>query len=195
MKTKSIGMLLMLSLIVGVYSPISWAGDRQHHSYGAHIHGLAELTIALEGNRLEIHLTSPASNIVGFEHRAVTSAQQQAVEKAKKVLESPEKLFAFKGANCRLETVTVDMAAVKSADKEHHGHHHEHGHEHHHNDSHSEISANYHFDCKQGIELSSISVRLLSQFPGIETMNAMWVTDNLQGSVELSANKNDIHLR
>ncbi|MFT6692730.1 MAG: hypothetical protein ACJAXH_003270, partial [Colwellia sp.] len=37
-----------------------------------HVHGLSELTMTIEKQTLEIEVTSPAINIVGFEHRAKT---------------------------------------------------------------------------------------------------------------------------
>ena len=72
---------------VGVcFSLISHASDelsQAHH--GPHIHGLAEATIALEGKVLEIGLQSPASNIVGFEHKARTKEQIDKVQQAKNI--------------------------------------------------------------------------------------------------------------
>lgn len=190
----------MVILFVGACSSTLWAGDHPHHGHNAHVHGLAELTLALEGNHLELNLVSPAANIVGFEHRATTPEQIQAVEQAKTTLESPGQLFVFAGTRCSLDAVMVDMAAVKHADKAHHGHDHE-G-EHHHgqghkeyDEGHSEISANYRFRCEHGAELASILVELPAQFPGIEKIQAMWVTESRQGAVELSAGVKHIRLR
>ena len=49
----------------------------------AHLHGIAKLTLVLEGDALEISLESPAANIVGFEHQAISEKHIKAVEKAR----------------------------------------------------------------------------------------------------------------
>jgi len=49
--------------------------DHEVLQHSAHLHGHAELTLALEGRALEINLASPAANIVGFEHKATSSEQ------------------------------------------------------------------------------------------------------------------------
>ena len=42
---------------------------------GAHQHGHAELQLAIEGERVDLIFTSPAYNLLGFEHRARTGEQ------------------------------------------------------------------------------------------------------------------------
>ena len=48
----------------------------------AHVHGIATLNLAMEGDKLEIEFVSPAGNIVGFEHEAVTAAERRAIRDA-----------------------------------------------------------------------------------------------------------------
>ena len=50
----------------------------EHASLAAHEHGAAQLNVALEGQRLELALESPAMNLVGFEHAAVSSSDNAA---------------------------------------------------------------------------------------------------------------------
>ncbi len=180
----------------------------------AHVHGIAELTVALEGNRLEMHLESPAANIVGFEHQVSTNKQHHAVKTAEKRLESPQKLFSFAGTNCSTQQVSVDLSAVTGLKEESHEHHtdeehahhddhhgekhDDHGHDEHdahHEKTHSDIEARYHFACKQGEKLKSISVNLLDHFPGIEELHTQWITEAGQGAAELSAKSKVIHLK
>ena len=51
----------------------------EHASLAAHEHGAAQLNVALEGQRLELALESPAMNLVGFEHAAVSTSDKAAV--------------------------------------------------------------------------------------------------------------------
>lgn len=168
---------------------------------GTHVHGLAELTVAQNGQQLELHLESPAANIVGFEHKASTHEQEHAIEKAKSILESPQKLFIFSGTRCDVINVDVNVSALLS---HHEKSHHEDTHEHesekehydeYHQDAHNEITALYQFNCLQGSKLETISVALLEQFTGIEKLKAMWVTEATQGTDELSLRSKIIHLR
>jgi len=166
----------------------------------AHLHGFVELTLALVGNSLEINLESPAANIVGFEHKAISEEQIQAVENAKSALESAKQLFTFSGSQCALKHAHADISALLKQDEHHHDGHHEEGHhgeeEHEaHEESHSEIKAIYSFKCQQGDKLDTVSVNLFQLFPSIEKLNVMWLTDNLQGSVELNSVSNLIHIR
>lgn len=152
-----------------------------------HMHGLAALTLAVEGDLLEIEFDSPAANIVGFEHRARSTQQIAAVEKAQAVLESSEQVFRFQGGGCSVEQVRVDLTALVSQDEhsEHEGHHSA-------ETGHSEIRASYLYRCQQPATLKSVAVYLLKVFSGIETLKAHWVNATGQGTADITAQSNRI---
>ena len=173
------------------------------HAEEAHIHGLATLTLALEGNSLEIEFESPAANLVGFEHQAESAKEKQAVKAAEVILGiTCNAIFIFWQ---RLSVKRCGSGYIRAEEEDHddHGHHHEHHHSSHDDhkghsdksDSHSEIKAHYHFSCNQEKQLESVSTALFSQFPGIENINAMWVTDTVQGSKILAPNSAEFSLR
>ena len=187
-------------ITVFLLSSMSIAENSSQHNHGhsdkhstseqqAHLHGSAELTLALEGNSLEINLESPATNIVGFEHKATSEQQIKAVEQAKSILESSPRLFSFSGSDCVLKQAKVDMSAL--IEQNGHGHHHDNEH----NDSHREINANYLYQCSQGEKLDTVSVNLIALFPSFEKLNVMWLTDSQQGATELTAASNLIRIR
>jgi len=195
--------------------------DDHKHEQEAHVHGLAELTLALEGNILEISFESPSANIVGFEYKAKTDEQIAAVKNAKSILESPNKLFTFNGTTCSIKGASADVSALLSGNdhsdhddnKDEHEHdkhddhsdHDEHkdGHEHDMHDdhsddgkaAHSEVDASYQFSCANGSQLQAISVNLIDLFPAIEKIKAMWVTDTKQGGSEVKASSKLITIR
>ena len=70
----------------------------EHASLAAHEHGAAQLNVALEGQRLELALESPAMNLVGFEHAAVSSSDKAAVARAQQHLQTPLALFGIAAA-------------------------------------------------------------------------------------------------
>lgn len=178
----AIGMLWSIALNLNAES--------SHHDHDApqqdaHLHGYTELMIAIEGSTLEINFESPASTIVGFEHRATSSEQFQLIEEARGILESSTELFSFSGGDCSLSKANADFAALAMPDKEHQAH----------EQSHSEITASYEYDCLQAQNLGTISVNLISRFPRIEKIRAMWLTDVKQGAVELTSKFNLIRIR
>lgn len=165
----------------------------------AHLHGYAEMTLALEGNILEISFESPAANIVGFEHKHISEEQLQIIYQAKKTLESAAELFSFSGDNCSLTQMNADFSALLKGqmhmDNEHHGSSHQDSDSKSPKESHSEITAGYKYNCPQGAKLNTVKVNLINQFPSIETIKAMWLTDKKQGAVELTATSNLIQIR
>lgn len=181
--------LILLILSTNLYAGSHEHEHEEHREHDAHVHGLAELTLAQEGQLLEINLQSPAANIVGFEHKASTEKQKHAVKEAKAMLESPQQLFTFHGARCDITKTTIDVAALLN---------HNHDKNHAYDEpqaSHSEITAHYQFTCKQGLKLKTISVELLEKLPGIEKLKTQWITDTKQGAVTLNHDSKIIRLR
>ncbi len=163
-------------------------------SLDAHIHGVAELTIALEENTLEIEFHSPSANLIGFEHKASTAKEKQAVTQAETLLTSPKELFGFEGVSCHVTKVIVDVSGVVDAEREYHDHS-ENSNVKEHNNDHSEIKAYYRFTCEKAKNLTSVSIAIFNRFSRIERINAMWVTENGQGSEQLNPKKNTVFLR
>jgi len=174
----------------------------------SHTHGLATLTLALENDILEVQFESPASNIVGFEHKATSQKEKAAVTNANKILKISDNLFSFVGSNCQSISVAVETESlmddshnghVKHGEHDHHASADDHsghsGHSDHDDDSHSEISAHYRFTCPNSAKLTSISLAFFSKFPSVEKINAMWITEAKQGSATLTSTKHSMSLR
>lgn len=171
-------------------------GDH-HQQQETHLHGQVEMTLAIEGNTIELNLESPAANIVGFEHSASTPEQHASVNRAKSILDSPEQLLTFIGTGCKATRQEVDVSAVLAAEDDDHKEeaHDEHDEHDEHGETHSEISARYQFHCAQGAKLTAIKVQLFDLFPGIETVRAAWVSDSHQASAMLTADSITINLK
>ncbi len=121
-----------------LYSSVLHGFERDHD---AHEHGHAVLLLATEGDEVQMEFTSPAINIVGFEHQPDSEEDKHKVEQAKSSLMQTEELFVFNPeAACKVEHVEVESALL--SDDAHHEHHDEH--KDHHDDHHSE--AKHHDD-------------------------------------------------
>ena len=165
-------------------TPLAALADSHSHSLDAHIHGLASLNVALEEQKLELQLASPAMNILGFEHLPNSNSDQQAVETAQKTLHNPALLFELNSvAKCTLTSTSVDNDLLVNRDD--HDHHHaadvsEH--------QHSDITAHYHYHCSVPTALNSIDLSgFFTQFPHTEKIQVQLVTDEQQRGIELSA--------
>lgn len=163
----------------------------------AHAHGVAALSLALDGDQLLIELEAPAANIVGFEHATETDQERAAVADAKAVLGDPTQLFALPSeAGC--ETTASQVAWSLDVDG-HHDHDDEHGDEHaaedghddhgdeHAEETHSEFATSYAFRCAEPDALRYVDVLLFERFPGNEEITAQAITPGGQYAQTLTA--------
>ncbi len=119
--------LLMLMVAGSMVTPVL-------AQQSAHVHGIASINLAIEGDELEIEFVSPAESIVGFEYEPSTDAERKAVKDAIALLRDPEKLFALPAsAGCKLHEVEAERHAEGGHDDhgyDEHAKHDEHEHEH-----------------------------------------------------------------
>lgn len=172
--------MLLKSLIVifiALFANTTLA-DTEYREHGTHQHGVAQLTIALSQQVIELELHSPAYNILGFEHKPHTEQQQQLVTQQFAILNQPSDLFAW-DAICKLES-----AAINSPFEAHHGEI-EHHDEHEEAETHSDIAVVYSYHCQSTPK--SLNIKgLFTQFPNFETLNVQWVSDTLQSASVLN---------
>ena len=168
--------------------------DHEKRQHGAHVHGIAALNLALEGDEVHVELDSPAANIVGFEHAPSSAADHAALDKAVAMLKDGDQLFRFdSAAGCRLEEAMITSALLEE-DHDEHGHeehgHEAHGDEHGHaaneGDTHSDINAVYHFECNKPGKLTQLKVELFDAFPGMEELEVQYIIESKQGAAELT---------
>ena len=171
----------------------------------AHEHGVGQLSIAIEGNEVEIELVVPGADAVGFEHAARTDSERKAVVAAAEKLKEAKRLIRLtSGAHCHVEKTEVASALLDS-DKDEHDNAHDHKHEKHakqdehkHNEHkehdkhpddeiHSEFTAHYHFHCDHPEKLTGADVEFFKVFPSAHELVARWITSKGQGVTELTA--------
>ncbi|WP_189379333.1 DUF2796 domain-containing protein [Thalassotalea profundi] len=176
--------------------------SKANSEFSSHTHGISELTIAIENQWLEIEIISPAINIVGFEHKAITETELAAVKNSASLLSKHEHIFIFTGGNCVINNQTINMSSIApnmpSGDSKHlhsHKNNNEYKTHHHQNTDHGEVIANYRYHCKKSSTLSAITVKVFDLFVGISQINTVWITENQQGSVILNPTNKVINLR
>jgi len=95
--------------------------------FESHDHGVAQLSLALENQHLEVEFVSPAFNLVGFEHKVRTEAQHQAVNQMLKTLHQSYQMVRLdESALCLLDRTEIEQNLLAGDDHEGHKDHDDH---------------------------------------------------------------------
>ena len=169
---------------------------------GAHQHGHAELQVAVDGNQIDLIFTSPAYNLLGFEHRARTDDQKALVKETEEWLEHTP-LINTPDASCKVASAEVyHEAGDGSGDHHDHGHgsnghdHHEHNeHEHSEGYGHSDFEVTQVLNCTGLASAEALLIPLTERFPEIEDLGVQWVWSGGQGSTRLEQPESSFSLK
>ncbi len=147
--------------------------EQRHASLAAHQHGSVELDAALDGGVLELELRSPAINLLGFEHRARSRADQRTLAAAREQLEQPNTLFALPtDAACQIEHTTLQSPLFEAMPSE---------------SEHSDIHARYRYACAEPTALHGLSLDgLFDAFRGIEHVRVQLIGPHGQQGAQAS---------
>lgn len=154
--------------------------DHDHHSHGAHVHGAWELFAALDGAQLSVTLKGPIVDILGFEAAPANDQERQAVAALADRLKAVEVMLSLdRRADCDL-SAPVAVALPESFSSEHadhaHGDHDIHD---------SDVELTYGFVCQSPARLGAITMTGFEAFPGIETVDAVFLSDGKQAARRL----------
>lgn len=191
--------------------------DSGHRQLGTHVHGVATLTIAQDGEDFVIELDSPSINLVSFEHTPNTDAQRAELERALELLKDAGKMVQLTRAGaCELEDMHVESEQLAAMGYDHHGTKDDHGHSHDHDDhghdddhahghdddhghdhedGHSDFEVEYIFHCDQPSRVIGVYVPLLETFPSFESVDVQWIVNGQQGASRATAGSHTILFR
>ena len=159
------------------FSETSKASDEKLptiEQHAPHEHGAANLTIAIDANKMEITLDSPADNIFGFEYFPSTDEDKKTVKNAVKQLKAASTLFTLPdAAKCYLDQVNVSSAMLEKnhmdADNKKHNDEHQY--------VHNDVDASWYFNCQSGENLDSITPHFFAVFsPRFKHLKVEWLT-------------------
>ncbi len=153
-----LGVLLLGSASASLMAEL----ERQH---GAHVHGEASGTMALDGSQLQLELEIPGVNLVGFEHPPRTDEQAQRLAATLARLNDGAWLQTDPRGECRIERINAQGRGFNTgqaqtseshrhdeegrrSDRHHHAHDqdHDHKHEHEHEHEHEQSHGHDHHD-------------------------------------------------
>jgi hypothetical protein len=169
--------LMLLAALVAIAAPVvaheehDHDHEHEHREHGAHVHGVAELNVAVDGDSLLLELNTPAMNIVGFEHPPRTDEQRAAIDAARAQLADGAALFVPNAAaECAQSSqlVTLDLG-----DPEDHDHAKD-------AEVHSDAHGEWTFTCAKPTALEQLDVQLFEVFPGKEKLRVQLITPSGQ---------------
>lgn len=162
----------------------------------AHSHGLAQMTVIYDADRLLIEMALPAVDMLGFEHAPQNAAQWQQLDLLALSLQTPSEIVNLQPA-CNLQSVDVDLpfheVAQVTAEQDLEGHlKHAHDESTAHADHsegldlerdvtvlplHPDIHLSYQWQCK-ALTLPAISLQgLFNRYKSIGKVQAQWVAN------------------
>ena len=145
------------------------------HAGQAHVHGVAALDVAIEGERLTLSFSSPLDNLVGFERAPRTDKEKARVAQALERLRKPEGLFVpSAAARCKSESVNIDAPVLDAAGKAAQG-------------EHASLAAAIEFRCEQPQNLTGLRVMLFDVFPNVKRIDAQVAGAKKQSSARLTS--------
>lgn len=199
-------MLAAIALLLTAIAPVCQAGQT-----GAHVHGVANLEVAVDGATVSIALHSPLGNLSGFEHTPRNENERRQIRTMAARLHQADTLFALTpAAQCRpesslLESATLEPALLSatppattgkqtrpvspSQTRSHAAHEHDHAHDNHPHtaDSHAELDATWRFRCAAPHALQGMDLQALFRaFPGIRQLDAVVAGPRNQSGSRLS---------
>ncbi|RTL48515.1 MAG: DUF2796 domain-containing protein [Rhodocyclaceae bacterium] len=145
------------------------------HGLGAHVHGVANLQVAVDGDTLTLVLESPLDNLLGFEHLPHTEKQKAAVRDMSSRLQKNDAVFIpTPAAACRLVSVKLE-SPVLSPEKKTDG------------DGHADLDGEFVFHCQHPEVLHGLDLMLFDGFPHLRQVDVQVATAKGQTAAKLSS--------
>lgn len=158
------GRAVLPAWCVGVAILMGSAGAQAHR---AHVHGVAQLEVAVDGQQLELALLGPQDNYIGFEHPPRTPAQKKAHADMLKRLEQAGQWFlANPEARCSVTAQDAETDAEAGG-------------------AHADIEVTVSFTCQAPEQLRHLVVMPWQAMPRLRQLQATVVTPAASRKVNL----------
>jgi hypothetical protein len=169
---------LMSALAIG-WAAAALADD--FRQLGTHEHGHVTLNVVVEGTLLSVELEAPGMNVLGYEHRPRTAAEQAQFESQARWLQSGRAAVGVPpAAGCRLEKVTVsspDWSAAQAGE------------------DHGDYRVNWRFRCANAGVLAWLEPWMLEKLLGVNETDVNLINGNLQTRLAAGGPRQRLALR
>ena len=212
----------IVHLIAGIALSATPSLAEETTQLDAHEHGVGQLNIAFDENKIAMELHAPGADIVGFEYGAKSDADLAAIDAALKTLSDPLSIFLIpEAASCIVITAQAKLESEDSDhdeeghddhDEEKHDDHDEEGHDEHdeeghddhdeegHDDhdeapGHTEFHAEYLLECANLTEISAITFPYFDIFPNALELEVQVISDKGATAFEIERDVAKLDLR
>jgi hypothetical protein len=140
----------------------------------AHVHGIARLDVAVDGETLTLALESPLDNVLGFEHLPKNEKEKAQVRAMADKLNQPATLLVPSAA-AQCKPVSTKLASPvldpkgKSAD------------------GHADLDGEFVFRCANPAALRDIEVKMFNAFPHLQRLDVQVAAPRGQAAARLTA--------
>ena len=163
------GVAMALSAAWAICAPLAT------RAVDAHQHGVAQLGIAVDANRLTVQLSSPLENLLGFEHAPRNDAERGRVAAMIAALRGT--LFAIDSAGaCRAGAVQLNSAALQLGQPEPAEQ----------QAGHADLDASFEFECSAAARAGFVETTLFERFAGIQRIDVQLATPRGQRKLTLA---------
>lgn len=143
--------LVSLSILCSV---TAFGQHNEHHTaLGSHEHGSVKMSMAIDGKKVEIDLEGPSESFLGFEHKAKSKSDLQALQRAKELwnAEILTKIVMLDSKlDCKIDSTSFEQTQPAG--------------------EHSEIEASAQFTCAMDLKGSDMKIGLKDKFPKIKKL-------------------------
>jgi hypothetical protein len=141
-----------------------------------HVHGAAQLDIAVETGRITLSLESPLDGLLGFEYAPRTDGEKRRAAGAVATLRAADALFRFPAAaDCKLASVELVSAPLRLGKPEPGTP----------DDGHGDLDGSFVFNCADTSKATEVSVGLFDAFIRMQKLKVQVVTGKGQWKREL----------
>lgn len=191
----------IVHLIAGIALSATPSLAEETTQLDAHEHGVGQLNIAFDENKVAMELHAPGADIVGFEYGAKSDADLAAIDAALQTLSNPLGLFLLpEAASCIVITAHAKLESEDSDhddhDEEGHDDHDEEGHDDHDEaPGHTEFHAEYLLECANLTEMSAITFSYFEIFPNALELEVQVISDKGATAFEIERDVAKLDLR
>lgn len=144
-------------------------------SYGldAHVHGVVQVSIAVEEKQILLMLKSPAESLLGFEYRPRTKTEKEKITNLKMLL--------TKKVHTLFKSSKLESCKIASSDWKHS----------YSSSSHSSIYSETYLNCRSKLNGEKLEVTLFEMFPRVKVIHLKIISDKNIVNKKIT-NKNNI---
>lgn len=181
--------VVVVGLTIGVSCVVAVAAEKRR--FEAHVHGVAEINIAVEGSKADVEFRAPADSVMGFEHEAKSDSDKKKRDAALRtvqtkmsqmVLFDPKLGCQFSGAKTEVVEEKEDQTKAQSGKGEQKS------------GEHREVHGTFSIACDKPLAGSRVRFGVSKVFPEIQDIKVQVVGDSGQAGATIKRDKGDIKL-